>query len=117
MIVGVPVAESAMDLLCDGDPTLVRKCENPACVLYFYDATKNRRGASSIEYVIRCSDSLYTTNVSRKLPLSRRFAPRVPLLSPTFSHRMMTDGAHEKSWKSAIRFHTVSTGVLTTIEF
>lgn len=37
----VPVAESTADLLCYGDLSLVRKCENPACVLYFYDTTKN----------------------------------------------------------------------------
>jgi len=36
-----PVAESAADLLCYGDLTLVKKCENAACVLFFYDATKN----------------------------------------------------------------------------
>ncbi len=36
-----PVAESAADLLCYGNPARLRKCENPECVLYFYDATKN----------------------------------------------------------------------------
>ncbi len=36
-----PVAESACDLLCYADLTLVKKCENPACVLFFYDTTKN----------------------------------------------------------------------------
>jgi predicted RNA-binding Zn ribbon-like protein len=36
-----PVAESAADLLCYGDLTLVKKCENSACVLFFYDTTKN----------------------------------------------------------------------------
>lgn len=36
-----PVAEAAARLLADGDLSLVRKCENPACVLYFYDNTKN----------------------------------------------------------------------------
>jgi predicted RNA-binding Zn ribbon-like protein len=36
-----PVAESAADLLCYADLTLVKKCENPACVLFFYDTTKN----------------------------------------------------------------------------
>jgi len=35
------VAESATDLLCNGDLSLIRKCENPTCVLYFYDNTKN----------------------------------------------------------------------------
>ncbi|MCI0410524.1 MAG: CGNR zinc finger domain-containing protein, partial [Acidobacteria bacterium] len=29
------------DLLSEGDLTLVRKCENPACILYFHDTTKN----------------------------------------------------------------------------
>ena len=37
----VPVAESAADLVSHGDWSLIKKCENPACVLYFYDTTKN----------------------------------------------------------------------------
>lgn len=37
----VPIAESAADLLSEGDPHLVRKCHNPRCILYFYDTTKN----------------------------------------------------------------------------
>ena len=36
-----PVAEAASDLLCYGNPAYVKKCENPDCVLYFYDGTKN----------------------------------------------------------------------------
>jgi len=36
-----PVAESARDGLCEGDPSLVRKCRNPNCILFFYDTTKN----------------------------------------------------------------------------
>ena len=39
----IPVAESAADLLCYGNPELVRKCENPECILYFYDISKNHR--------------------------------------------------------------------------
>jgi predicted RNA-binding Zn ribbon-like protein len=37
----VPIARSAADLLSTGDLTLVRKCQNPQCILYFYDTTKN----------------------------------------------------------------------------
>jgi predicted RNA-binding Zn ribbon-like protein len=37
----LPVAEAAADLLTVRDVSLVRKCENPACVLFFYDTTKN----------------------------------------------------------------------------
>ena len=37
----VPLAESASDLLCHGDFSLIKKCENPVCVLYFYDVSKN----------------------------------------------------------------------------
>jgi predicted RNA-binding Zn ribbon-like protein len=37
-----PVAESACDLLCYADLSLVKKCENALCVLFFYDTTKNR---------------------------------------------------------------------------
>jgi predicted RNA-binding Zn ribbon-like protein len=37
----VPIAEDAGDLLCDGDLSLVKKCKNPKCILYFYDTTKS----------------------------------------------------------------------------
>ena len=37
----VPIAESAADLLAGGDPLLLKKCENPGCVLHFYDTSKN----------------------------------------------------------------------------
>ena len=37
----VPIAESAADLLAEGDFSLVKKCENPDCVLHFYDTSKN----------------------------------------------------------------------------
>jgi predicted RNA-binding Zn ribbon-like protein len=36
-----PIAESASDLLCHGNLSLIKKCENPDCVLYFYDISKN----------------------------------------------------------------------------
>jgi predicted RNA-binding Zn ribbon-like protein len=36
-----PVAESACDLLCYADLSLIKKCENEVCVLVFYDTTKN----------------------------------------------------------------------------
>jgi len=35
------LAEAASDLLCVCDLSLIKKCQNPACVLYFYDMTKN----------------------------------------------------------------------------
>jgi predicted RNA-binding Zn ribbon-like protein len=38
----VPVAESAAWLLEHGDPSLVRRCEGPTCVLHFYDTSRNR---------------------------------------------------------------------------
>ncbi|MBH0200176.1 MAG: hypothetical protein HP497_12280 [Nitrospira sp.] len=37
----VPLAETAGDLLCRADFALIKKCGNPACILYFYDTTKN----------------------------------------------------------------------------
>lgn len=36
-----PIAESAADLLCYGNPVFLKKCEGDGCVLYFYDTTKN----------------------------------------------------------------------------
>jgi predicted RNA-binding Zn ribbon-like protein len=39
----VPIAESFVDLLCYGNPDYLRKCENPQCILYFYDTTKNHK--------------------------------------------------------------------------
>lgn len=35
------LAEAASDLLCTADLSLIRKCRNPTCILYFYDTTKN----------------------------------------------------------------------------
>ena len=35
------LAESASDLLCESEFALIKKCQHPACVLYFYDTTKN----------------------------------------------------------------------------
>ena len=38
-----PIAESAAELLSSDDPAMVRKCESPDCIIYFYDTTKNHR--------------------------------------------------------------------------
>jgi predicted RNA-binding Zn ribbon-like protein len=35
------LAEAASDLLCTCELSLIKKCQNPACVLFFYDTTKN----------------------------------------------------------------------------
>jgi len=35
------LAGQAADLLTTSDLALIKKCQNPACVLYFYDTTKN----------------------------------------------------------------------------
>lgn len=37
------LAKSASDLLRTCDFSLIRKCRNPLCVLFFYDTTKNHR--------------------------------------------------------------------------
>jgi predicted RNA-binding Zn ribbon-like protein len=37
----VPIAEAASELLCVGDLSLLKKCRNDACILFFYDTTKN----------------------------------------------------------------------------
>jgi predicted RNA-binding Zn ribbon-like protein len=36
-----PVAHSAAEFLLGGERTRLRSCGNPACVLYFYDRTRN----------------------------------------------------------------------------
>ncbi|MEO6307999.1 MAG: ABATE domain-containing protein [Nitrospiraceae bacterium] len=36
-----PLAEAASHLLCSSTLSLVKKCGNPSCILYFYDTTKN----------------------------------------------------------------------------
>jgi predicted RNA-binding Zn ribbon-like protein len=38
-----PIAESAADFLCYANFEFLRKCESSACVLYFYDTTKNHK--------------------------------------------------------------------------
>lgn len=35
------LAEAASDLLCTCNLSLVKQCQNPTCVLFFYDTTKN----------------------------------------------------------------------------
>ena len=35
------LAEAAANLLCTCDLSLIKKCQNPLCVLFFYDTTKN----------------------------------------------------------------------------
>jgi predicted RNA-binding Zn ribbon-like protein len=37
----VPLAECAAELLASGDLSLVRRCENEECVLWFYDRTRS----------------------------------------------------------------------------
>jgi predicted RNA-binding Zn ribbon-like protein len=39
----VPVAASLADLVCSGDWSLIHRCENPVCTLWFYDRTKGHR--------------------------------------------------------------------------
>lgn len=39
----VPIAESAADLFCYADLSLLKKCEAKDCVLYFYDTSKNHK--------------------------------------------------------------------------
>ena len=38
-----PLAESVAQLLVEGDFALVRQCEHPDCILWFYDRTKSHR--------------------------------------------------------------------------
>jgi predicted RNA-binding Zn ribbon-like protein len=38
----VPLAESAADLLCRGDFSRLKRCDNSSCAAFFYDTSKNR---------------------------------------------------------------------------
>ncbi|WP_051278006.1 CGNR zinc finger domain-containing protein [Solimonas flava] len=38
-----PLAEQAAELLVEGDFALVRRCEHPDCILWFYDRTKSHK--------------------------------------------------------------------------
>jgi predicted RNA-binding Zn ribbon-like protein len=40
----VLIAQSASDLLCRGEPALVKRCANPTCGAFFYDTSKNHNG-------------------------------------------------------------------------
>ena len=42
----IPVAGALADLLCNVDPATLRRCGNPACVLWFVDARGRRRWCS-----------------------------------------------------------------------
>jgi len=37
----VPIAHSAANFFATADYSAIRKCEDPACILYFYDTSKN----------------------------------------------------------------------------
>ncbi|MGO4273785.1 CGNR zinc finger domain-containing protein [Paenibacillus sp. TAF58] len=39
----IPIAKGAIDLFSQNKMHLIKKCENPDCVLYFYDNSKNSR--------------------------------------------------------------------------
>ncbi len=39
----VPIAQSAARLLSQASLSLIKKCENPKCVLFYYDTSKNQR--------------------------------------------------------------------------
>ena len=74
----VPLAESASDLLCHGDLSLVLKCENPRCILYFYDGTKNgtRRWCSMAVCGNRMKVAAHHRRRRRALTTSERKAGR-----------------------------------------
>lgn len=38
----VPIAEAAATLLADRDLSRIKRCANPACILFFYDNSKNQ---------------------------------------------------------------------------
>ncbi len=66
----VSVAQSTADLLCHGDLSLVKRCANPSCSLYFYDTSKNHtRRWCSME---RCGSCMKMAAYYRRQKLTRR---------------------------------------------
>ena len=37
------IAQDAIDLLCDADLSLLKQCDGPTCIRFFYDTTKNHK--------------------------------------------------------------------------
>lgn len=66
----VLVAEAAGDLLCRADLSLVRKCENPPCLRYFYDLSRNhaRRWCSMSVCGNRMKVAAYHRRARRRRP-------------------------------------------------
>ena len=65
-----PVAASIRELLVGGSLRHVRQCDDPACVIYFYDTTKNHsRRWCSME---RCGNLAKAAAHQRRLRRSRR---------------------------------------------
>ena len=64
-----PIAEAAADLLCYGNLAYLKKCENPECVLYFYDVTKNhaRRWCSMAACGNRAKAAAFYQRQNKKL--------------------------------------------------
>lgn len=64
-----PIAEAAADLLCYGNLAYLKKCENPECVLYFYDVTKNhaRRWCSMATCGNRAKAAAFYQRQNKKL--------------------------------------------------
>lgn len=77
----IPVAEAASDLLCDADFSLIRRCENECCILFFYDQTKNhsRRWCSMQWCGNRMKVAAFYERRRRALPPRRPSSPD-PLL-------------------------------------
>jgi predicted RNA-binding Zn ribbon-like protein len=73
------LAESAAELLCNCNPSLIKRCKNPACILYFYDTTRNHlRNWCSMEI---CGNRMKVA----------AFYHRSPSLRSMSAKRMQTD--------------------------
>jgi predicted RNA-binding Zn ribbon-like protein len=72
-----PLAEAMSDLLCSGNLSLVKKCRNNACILYFYDTTKNHaRNWCSMQL---CGNRMkVAAHYRRKRQARKKHRPRTP---------------------------------------
>ena len=67
----LPLAEAIGDLVCSADFSLIRNCEGPACILWFFDTSKNhtRRWCTMSVCGNRAKASAHRARKRREIPI------------------------------------------------